>query len=567
MNDTSTELNAPYGGKLIDLFVNDQKKKDLTVLAATLQSVTLTSRAQCDLELLSIGAFSPLETFMNKTDYEGVLKNMRLGDGTLFPIPITLSVAKNFKPGEKIALRDQYANLLAIMTVEDSYTWSPKKYMEYIIGTDDKAHPIYNEIHGSDKYNISGKLEVISLPKRRDFLEYRMTPSEVRLTLEKLGNNSVVAFQTRNPLHRAHEELTKLAKADSNGTLLLHPVVGLTKEGDVDYITRVRCYITLVKNYYEDDTILSLLPLAMRMAGPREALWHAIIRKNYGASHFIVGRDHAGPGRNSFGNLFFGPYDAQELVKKHESEIGINILTYNEMVYVPSLDSYMQSDRVKDAETISISGTQVRDDYLARGRALPEWFTRPEVANILMESGKLTSHKGFCLWFTGLSGAGKTTISQATEVRLLEFGKTVTVLDGDVVRMNLSKGLGFNKDDRETNIARVGYVASEVVRHDGVAICALISPYEHSREAVRKLFEPKRFVEIYVSTPLVVCIQRDPKGHYAKTKHGKLKNFTGIDSEYEPPKSAEIVLDTVDTDVERSTNIIIKYLKDSGLLE
>jgi sulfate adenylyltransferase len=376
------------------------------------------------------------------------------------------------------------------------------------------------------------------------------------------GHTNAVAFQTRNPLHRVHEELTKRAAASVDGVLLLHPSVGMTKPGDVDHYTRVRTYKSLAERHYEPDRIvLALLPLAMRMAGPREALWHAIIRRNYGANHFIVGRDHASPGKDSNGQPFYGPYDAQELVAKHQHELGVGMVPFSELVYLPDEDRYEEIDRIPaGTRTATISGTQVRDEYLNVGRSLPEWFTRPETAEILADTYPPRHRQGVCIWFTGLSGAGKSTTADVLTVLLLEHGRQVTVLDGDVVRTHLSKGLGFSKQDRDTNIRRIGFVASEIVRHGGIVICAAISPYRATRNEVRQMIGPDRFIEIFVDTPLEECERRDAKGMYLKARRGEITGWTGIDDPYEPPEHPEVVLDTVRHSAEANARFILEHL-------
>lgn len=568
MPESKCKLISPYGGRLVDLAVTEAERVKCIEYSGELESLTLSERAICDLEMLATGAFSPLDGFMNSADYAAVLQTMRLADGTLFPVPITLPVDTRYAVGQAIALRDGFGNLLAIMTVDEVYEWDKRQFALKVLGTDDRNHPLVSELSRWGRYNIAGDLRVVALPDHRDFITLRQTPVQVRQLLDRIGSESVVAFQTRNPLHRAHESLTKRALEDVGGVLLLQPVVGMTKPGDVDHVTRVRCYQALVDNYYEHDrTVLSLLPLAMRMAGPREALLHAIIRRNYGATHFIVGRDHAGPGKDSRGSDIYGPYEAQELAKSFEAELGITILTYDEMVYVPKYDTYLERREVLDIEdTVRLSGTEIRESYLLQGRPLPPWFTRPEVATILQEACTPKHSRGFCLWFTGLSGSGKTTIAQAVEAALNEFGRKTTLLDGDIVRENLSKGLGFTRADREINISRVAYVAAQVVAHEGIAICALISPYEEARTKARSYFEVGRFVEIYVSTPIDVCMERDPKGHYVKARQGLLSSFTGIDDDYEAPINPDITIDTSRVGIAEASGIIMAELQRRGYL-
>ena len=525
-------------------------------------------RALCDLELLATGAFSPLDRFMGRADYERVVAEMRLADGTLFPIPVTLPVERidDLHYDREIALRDSKNNLLAVMTVEEIYTWERAAAAQQVFGTQDPAHPLVAEMTRWGSLNLSGPLRVLALPRHYDFTDLRLTPAQTRARLAAAGQTNVVAFQTRNPLHRAHEELTKRAAESVDGTLLLHPVVGLTKPGDVDHFTRVRSYKALLSNYYDGDrAVLALLPLAMRLAGPREALWHAIIRRNFGANYLIVGRDHAGPGNDSTGRPFYGPYDAQELAQQHSAEIGVGVLTFSEMVYLPEEGRYEEASRIPDgAQVASISGTQVRSDYLNRGRQLPDWFTRPEVADILSESYPPRHRQGVCLWFTGLSGAGKSTTAEVLTILLLEHGRQVTVLDGDVVRTHLSKGLGFSKEDRDVNIRRIGFVAAELVRHGGIAVCAAVSPYRATREDVRAMVGKDRFVEIFVDTPIEVCEDRDVKGMYAKARRGEITGFTGIDDPYEAPVNPEITLDTVAFTPEENAQRIVAYLVEHG---
>jgi sulfate adenylyltransferase len=566
---SKTNLIAPYGGELVNLIVTGKEREELLERLPSLSSVKISQRAVHDLELLATGAFSPLDRYMSKTDYELVMDHMRLADGTLWPLPITLTVNPEELPpvGSEIVLRDSLNDHLAIMKLEEVYSWSPEKEARLAYGSNDSRHPMVSEMARWGKVCISGELKVISLPKYNDFVELRRTPAEVREMLNQMGHKNVVAFQTRNPMHRVHEELTKRATEKVDGSLLIHPVVGMTKPGDVDHYTRVRVYRALYDNYYDkSSTALSLLPLAMRMAGPREALLHAIIRRNYGANHFIVGRDHAGPGNDSSGKPFYGPYDAQELMVTREEELGVKMVPFEMLVYLPDEDRYVEvKDVPQGARTNNISGTQVREEYLSKGKLLPEWFTRPETAEILRQSYPPRHDQGFCLWFTGLSGSGKSATAQVLTDLLLERGKRLTVLDGDVVRTHLSKGLGFSAADRDTNILRIGFVAGELVRHGGAVICAAISPYRNARNEARKMVG-ENFVMIHVDTPVEVCEQRDVKGLYAKARAGEIKGFTGVDDPYEEPIDPEITISGVNVTPDENARVILKYLEEQGYL-
>ncbi len=566
----TTTLIAPYGGRLVDLMVPAEELDSLKAYASRLPSVQISPRSECDLELLAVGAFSPLDRFMGRDDHQRVLDEMRLADGHLFPLPITLPVepGSDIHLGQQIALRNTKNNLLAVMTVEEIYEWDRAEVAQKAFGSQDLRHPLVAEMHRWGKLNISGRLQILQMPPHYDFQELRLTPAQVRAKLEAFGYPNVVAFQTRNPLHRVHEELTKRAAEEVDGVLLLHPVVGMTKPGDVDHFTRVRTYKALSANHYDPDRILlSLLPLAMRLAGPREALWHMLIRRNYGASHLIVGRDHAGPGKDSTGKPFYGPYDAQDLAEQHSQELGVKVVPFRMLVYLPDEERYEEITKVPaDARTASISGTEVREDYLNNGLTLPSWFTRPEVAEILAESYPPRHKQGVCIWFTGLSGSGKSTTAEILTTLLLEHGRQVTVLDGDVVRTHLSKGLGFSKEDRDINILRIGFVAAELARHGGTAICAAVSPYRATRNDVRNKVGKDHYIEVFVDTPLEECEKRDEKGLYAKARRGEIKGFTGIDDPYESPRNAEIVLDTVSYTAEENAHRILDHLIEKGFV-
>ena len=566
-----TNLIPPYGGTLVDLTVSQEERESLFANAKELPSIQLTDRSLCDLELLATGAFSPLDQFMGADDYHRVIAEMRLLNGALFPIPITLSVANKtaVKLDKNVALVDSRNEIVAMMTVEQVYEWDLNATAQNVCGTTDVRHPLVAEMHGWGKHNIAGTLRVLRIPQRYDFSELRLSPAQTRSTLQSMGYENVVAFQTRNPLHRAHEELTKRATEEVNGVLLLHPVVGLTKPGDIDYFTRVRTYKALASHYYDSKRILlALLPLAMRMAGPREALWHALIRRNYGANHFIIGRDHASPGNDSNGKPFYEPYAAQELVQSFEDEIGVKALPYGEFVYLPEEDRYEDVRKLKpNTITAQLSGSQGREWYRNGGVDLPPWFARAETAVAIAESYPPRHKQGFCIWFTGLSAAGKSTTAEILTVLLQEFGRQVTLLDGDIVRNNLSRGLGFSKEDRDANIRRIGFVAAEIVKHHGAVVSAAVSPYRSTRNDVRALVGAERFIEVFVNTPLDECERRDSKGMYLKARRGEIKNFTGIDDPYEPPFQPEIELETANCTAEENARRIVSYLRQRGFVK
>ena len=565
-----SELISPYNGTLVDLIVTEPELDELRAYASKLPSVQLSARSVCDLELLATGAFTPLRSFMNKADYQQVLGEMRLANGVLFPIPVTLPFDQQqpITLDRDVALRDARNELLAILTVEEIYEWKLDEVATSVFGTRDPRHPLVAEMNRWGKLNVSGRLRVLQLPRHYDFQDLRLTPSETRTRLNGIGKHNIVAFQTRNPLHRVHEEMTKAAIEKLDGVLLLHPSVGMTKPGDIDHYTRVRTYKVLAQHYYDPSHImLSLLPLAMRMAGPREALWHAIIRRNYGANYLIVGRDHASPGLDSNGEPFYDPYGAQKLVEQFSEEVGVGMIPFQELVYLPDKKRYEQINNISSSQkTLTISGTEVREQYLSKGRQLPEWFSRPEVSEILGEVYPPKHRQGACIWFTGLSGAGKSTTAEVLAVKLLEYGRQATLLDGDIVRTQLSKGLTFSKEDRDTNIRRIGFVAAEIVRHGGIVIAAAVSPYRATRNEVRAMVGEDRFFEVFVDTPLQVCEERDTKGMYAKARRGEITGFTGIDDPYEQPLNAEITLDAVGQSPEENASLVLDQLIARGLV-
>ena len=520
------------------------------------------------------GAFFPLTGFLGKKDYDNVLENLRLLNGSLWPIPITLDVSETFaqsiKLDEDIALCDQEGVILATMNISDK--WVPDKIHEAkkVFGTADEYHPgVDYLLNNSGKIYLGGQIKGIEPPTHYDFRDRRNTPNEMRTHFAKIGWKKIIAFQTRNPLHRAHQELTFQAAKEVEANLLIHPVVGLTKPGDIDHYTRVRCYETVLKHYPTSTTSLSLLNLAMRMAGPREAIWHGLIRKNYGCTHFIVGRDHAGPGKNFNGEDFYGPYEAQELFNLYAQEIGIQMVDFKHMVYIENLAQYKQIDAVNETDKIlTISGTEMRR-RLREGLDIPDWFSYPEVVKELRKSHPPRTKQGFTVFFTGLSGSGKSTIANALMVKLMELGgRPVTLLDGDVVRQNLSSELGFSKEHRDINIRRIGYVASEITKNGGIALCAPIAPYETTRRSVRKEIEHYgAFVEIYVATSIEECEIRDRKGLYKLARAGKIKEFTGISDPYNVPINPEVILDTEGFEVDECAQKIILKLESMGLIK
>ena len=560
--------------QISDLMVAAEKTQNLKKESNHYPAWQLTDRQICDLELLLNGGFSPLDGFMGKADYNSVLKNMRLDNGALWPMPITLDITEEFaskiKDVEKITLRDQEGFTLAILTVTD--IWEPNKDEEaqMVYGTTDLKHPAVNYLKNkSNKMAVGGKLEGISLPHHYDYQKNRHTPEELRSIFIQNGWDKIVAFQTRNPLHRAHVEMTMRASEDLNANLLIHPVVGMTKPGDVDHYTRVRCYKHVMKKYPENSAMMSLLPLAMRMGGPREALWHALIRKNYGCTHIVVGRDHAGPGNDKDGNPFYGPYDAQELLIKFQDEIGIEMVPFKFMVYLPDEDRYESIESIeKGTEFKTISGTELRQ-LLDDGQGIPEWFSYKEVAQELEESRPPLTERGLTIFFTGLSGSGKSTLANGLLVKLLEDGsRPVTLLDGDIVRTHLSSELGFSKEHRSINVQRIGYVASEITKNGGIAICAPIAPYEADRRVNRELISPLGgFIEIHVSTSLEKCEERDVKGLYELARKGVIKEFTGISDPYEAPTDAEIVVNSSGTPPEELVDQIYFRIKEMGYIE
>jgi sulfate adenylyltransferase len=569
--NASEHLNPPHGGALVNLLADPKRRDEIRAASKGWLSWVLSERQLCDLELLLNGGFSPLQGFMGQADYESVCSSMRLANGLIWTMPITLDLpaelAKQLARGTSLALRDPEGVMLAVLQVEE--TWQPNRQseVENVFGTADRKHPgVSSVLDRSNPIYVAGKLEGLQLPSHYDYRSLRLTPQEARAKFAQLGWRRVVAFQTRNPMHRAHVELTFRAAKETSANLLIHPSVGMTKPGDVDHYTRVRCYQAILPHYPANTAQLALLPLAMRMGGPREAVWHATIRKNFGCTHFIVGRDHAGPGNDSNNKPFYDPYGAQNLLEKYQDEVGVKMVPFKMMVYLEDKDTYVPEDEVpKGSRVLNISGTELRN-RLAEGRDIPTWFTYPQVVTELRRTYPPRHRQGFTVFFTGLSGSGKSTIANVLLVKLLEMGgRPVTLLDGDIVRKNLSSELGFSKEHRDLNIRRIGFVAREITQNGGIAVCAPIAPYDSIRKELRQSIDGAGgFILVHTSTSLEVCEQRDRKGLYAKARAGLIPTFTGVSDPYESPADAEVVIDTTNTTPEEAAQEILLYLRKQG---
>ncbi len=567
------KIVEPHGGSLVNLLVDEKRQNILKDIAFNLPDITLNDRQLCDLELLTTGAFSPLEGFLARSDYESVLDRMRLQSGVLWPIPICLDIsetkAKSLEAGQSVALRDPEGFLLAIMEIEEIWAVEVEKEALHVFGTSNQVHPGVQQLYKkTGKYYIGGSIEVVSLPLHFDFKQLRLTPREVRNIYKRMGWNRVVGFQTAQPVHRPQYELTIKAMQQAKANLLLLPIAGMTKPGDFDHYTRVRCYREVTRHYPPDSFILNLLPFAIHLAGPREALLQTIISKNYGCTHFIVGHNHAGPGLDKKGKSFYESNDAQKMAKEYSEEIDIKIISFDEMVYLPFEDEYSFVDQAPESsKTLSLTGSDIRERIIT-GRQIPKWATFPEVVDELEKAYPPPNKQGFTVFLTGLSGAGKSTIAKVLYSRFLEIGdRPVTLLDGDIVRRNLSSNLKFTKEDRDINVRRIGFVASEITKNRGIAICAPIAPYESTRSEIRSAIESYGgFIEVHVSTPIEVCEKRDRKGMYAKARAGLIKGFTGVDDPYEIPASPEASINTTNITPNEAAQEILLFLGQKGFI-
>jgi sulfate adenylyltransferase len=583
---SESTLVTPHGGTLVDRLVPAAETAAFAARAAALAPLPLDAREQADLELIAIGAASPLTGFLGKADYDSVLERLRLADGTVWPLPFTLAVADDIdvKVGEERALVDASGRTWGTIQVTEIFTRDPKAESRAVYGTDDPAHPGVAYLLARPTRLVAGPVRVLPLPADLPFAQYRFTPRQLRERIASLGWKRVAGFQTRNPIHRAHEHLTKLALEVSDG-LVIHPLVGETKQDDVPAAVRFKAYEALVAKYYpKDRTVLAAFPAAMRYAGPREALFHAIARKNYGITQLIVGRDHAGVGK------YYEPLAAQRIFDRFEpNEIGVTPLRLDPTFYCRACGTLASSKSCPhDASSrLELSGSKVRE-ILRSGGHLPEEFTRPEVAEVLRAayieaSGVLASEagnaspagvpavakdRGFILWFTGLSGAGKSTLAEALRPRL-EKTRRVEILDGDEVRTHLSKGLGFSKEDRDINIRRIGFVARLLARNGVVAIGAAISPYAAVRDELRAAAEKDgvAFIEVHAHATIDALAARDVKGLYKKALAGEIGNFTGVSDPYEPPANPEVQVRSDQESIEESLARILGVLAARGLID
>ncbi len=569
----SEVLIPPYGGKLVNLLVDGSSRLELLDRAKHLQSIQISPRSVCDLELLAVGALSPLDRFMGERDYRSVLESMRLADGTIFPIPVTLTVDSllNIKTGHEIGLRSPTNEVLAIIRVDEIFSWDLMEEATLVIGTTDLRHPLVSEMHTWGKYCISGPITVVNLPRHGDFPALRRTPAEVRSILASMGRRNVVGYQPRHLMYRAHEALTKAVAEENGGSLLINPASDTTRNRLVEHYTRIRCYKALIEGHYDPSrTLLNVIPLAARIAGPRAGLWHAIINRNFGVNHLIIGRDPHCSMNDTYSKAFDEfSIEVQELYRKLEDDVDVRMIPLREMVYLPEKNSYVISEHaiIRKQKYIRVTAEQIIEESAVQGKPLPEWFAYSDIAKIIHEANPPKIYQGFCVWLTGLPSSGKSTIADFLAPMLMARGKKVTLLDGDVVRTHLTKGLSFSKDDRLTNILRVGYVASEIVRHNGVVICALISPYAAARSQVRAMMRKGQFIEIFVDTPVTVCEARDVKGMYSQARRGTLRGFTGVDDTYEPPASPEIHISTTGHSPEESARTILAFLEKQGFIE
>jgi sulfate adenylyltransferase len=572
---TIEHLTPPHGGELCNLIVDEDRAEQLKAESGNFSSVTLNLRQICDLELLMNGGFSPLRGFMGQASYDSVVSDMRLPDGRLWSIPITLDIpgdmAAGLGAGDRLALRDSEGFMLAALTIED--VWQPDKLREAqeVYGTTSTDHPGVRYLleQTQDTY-VGGSIEGIQLPIQLDFETLRDTPEDLRHMFAKMGWQNVVAFHTCKPMHRLHRAITLQAAKEVQANILLHPSVGMTKPGDLHYYARVHCYQAIRRHYPHNMAMLSLLPSAVRMAGPREVLLNAIMRQNYGCSHMIVGPGHASPPRtNGDGERFYPRYAAQEMMAQYQDELDIRMVPIRRVKYSPEDERYLPEEKLEAAGKEGLLFTD-RDlvHHMEHGLEVPRWHSYPEVIEQLRRVYPPRDKQGVTLFFTGLSGSGKSTLAKILYAKFIEEGgRPVTLLDGDVVRLNLSSELGFSKAHRNINVRRIGFVASEITKNGGIAICAPIAPYTAMRREVRDMIEQHgAFIEIHVATSLEECEKRDRKGLYEKARKGIIPEFTGISDPYDIPEHPEIRVDTTGKSPMQAAQEIMLYLLREGYL-
>lgn len=568
MNYTTTEYSE-------SLIVHFRRAEQLRAEAVRLPSVDLCVRQLHDLEALLNRACYPLSGYLGREDYDHVVSDMRLADGTVWPMPMCLdvekSVAAGLKAGQRLALNDTEGFLLALLTVTDVWRPDKKKEAREVYGTDDaKAHPgvkaLYEQV--GDWY-VGGTLEGVTLPIHYDFRDLRLTPSETHRRFLQYGWRRVLGFHTREYLNCAHREMVLAAAREAGASIFLHPAVGLEHPGNMEHYTHVHCYQEFVRQFPKNMILLGILPMAERYAGPREALWHAMIRKNYGCSHFMVAEDHGDPFAGTNRECFYPKGGAQELVAAFAEETGIGMVPERPMGYVEEKARYVFLDELEEGAVVNDITSEEFKRRLELGLEIPAWYSYPEVVAELRRAFPPRSKQGFTIFLTGLSGSGKSTIAKVLMVRFMEMrDRPVTLLDGDIVRKNLSSELTFSKEHRDLNVTRIGFVASEITKNGGIALCAPIAPYEEPRRLNRELISRYGgYVEVHVATPLEVCEQRDRKGLYAKARAGLVKGVTGVSDPYVPPENPELIIDTTKMTPAEAVQEIFLHLEEQGYIQ
>jgi len=564
----NTRLILPYGGRLVNLVAAERDRDALMQHAIRLPSIQISVRSMFDLELLATGAFSPLDRFMGENDYRSVLREMRLADGRLFPLPITLPVnnIEGVKIGDEVVLRGPTNEVLAVMRLEEVFTWDLHRESSAVFGTTDSRNPLVSEMHRWGRYYLSGPLSVLNLPRHHDFPDLRKTPAEVRALLDDMGHPTVLAYQPQRPMNRSHEAFIQRIVTEADGSLLVQPLNN-ARYHDVKQFTLIRCFKALMDNYYDPGrTILNMMPLVMHAPVFRTGLWHAIINRNYGANRLIINcdqyTDHKYPNLETSSAF----RDPMAPFREYEAEIGVRMVPCREMIPPAKKNRFEESEHAVSggAGCTTVSSTDPSEDGFVHYKNHQDLFSYPEIAQILYQACTPRTQQGFCIWLTGLPCSGKSTVANILMPLLMARGKKVTFLDGDEIRTHLSQGLGFSKEDRIANILRVGFIAAEVVRHEGVVICALISPYAAARDKVRTMVGDDRFLEIFIETPVEVCRVRDVKGMYTMAAKGKIKAFTGHDDVYEPPVSPELRISTKDATPKQSAGQIMQLLTEKG---